>query len=258
MIKALSPYYVNIPFLATASGLVCDYFIIKFYVWAGVKSSVPSEPTYEVTINNVETSSGDNEINISNWISDFIEFLPANFTGTELVNGNNQYWVKWETYYKTTEETDLTTPTNQNTVLYSRGYGYAMEGKNPNTPTNKILIPIVDYKVNRDSNFVFPILIDETTSIEGVITLDLVSYNSSGPTSSDISIDYTITGFSPLMVIVETSSDDINYTSIGSYSNTGNIPSVVITYPLGGSTFVRLSFVDTNYYTSNSENIGIE
>lgn len=162
MIKALTPYYVTIPFIAPVSGLVCDYFIINFYVWAGDKTSVPGTPTYIVTINNVETSSTDTEINIANWISDFIEFAPQSFTGTELVNGNNQYWVQWETIYKTTDEDDFTTPTNTNTQLFLRGYGYGLEGKNPTLPTNKILAPVVDYKVNRSGKFVLSILIDET------------------------------------------------------------------------------------------------
>lgn len=258
MIKALSPYYITIPFTSPLTALVSDYFILNIYVWAGIKTDVPPASTYEVTIQNVESSAGNKEINISNWIADFIDFSPATFTGTQLVNGNNQYWVKWETKYKTTNEADFTTPTNQNTVLYLRGYGYAMEGKNTTTPANKILIPIVDYKVNRSGKFVFPIVIDETPSLEGAITIDLVTYNSSSSTSSDISIDYTITGFAPATVNVETSADGITFTSIGSFANTGNIPNVVITYPLGGSTFVRLSFIDTNYYTSNVENIGLE
>jgi len=170
MIRVLTNYYITIPFVAPLSSLTCTKVYINLYIWSGLKSAVPSVPTYEYEKENPTASSGSIEVDISRQISDFLDF-DANFqTTTGAVSGNNQVWVRWETLYTTTDPADLTTPTNINTKLAVKGYSYGLDGKNSETPTNKILIPIIDYKVFE--NFVVPIEINEISSS----TVNVVSY----------------------------------------------------------------------------------
>ena len=178
MIKALSPYYITIPWVAPLSGDTATQFTLNIYVWNGLKSAVPTTVTYQVIKDNSESSTGNIKINIANWIADFIDFTAQEGTTTELIDGNNQYWIKWETFYITDTPTDATTPSNVNTKLFLRGYSYGMEGENATTPANKILIPIQDYKVSVNSKFVVPIVIDETTVTLATLTIDNITLDS--------------------------------------------------------------------------------
>lgn len=175
MIKVLSPYYITIPFIAPLSGQTATQFTLNIYVWNGLKNAVPSTPTYSVIKDNPTASTESIKINIANWIADFIDFAPQEGTTTELINGNNQQWVKWETFYATETPTDATTPTNINLELFTRGYSYGLDGQNSATPTNKILIPIQDYKVSENSIFIVPIEITQTTITPPTFTLDSIT-----------------------------------------------------------------------------------
>ena len=172
MIKNLSPYYVTIPFVAPLSGLICTEFTMQLFVWNGLKSTPPTEALYEFTKQNPTSSVGSVKVDVANLISDAIIFTQQEGTGTELINGNNQVWVKWRTFYKTTNPTDNTTPTNINTTLSLKGYAYGFDGENTSTPTNKILLTGTDFKVSRNSVFVLPIEIEQTTIVLGTLTID--------------------------------------------------------------------------------------
>ena len=161
MIKNLSPYYVTIPFVAPLSGLTCTEFTLQIFVWDGQKSTPPTSAVYETTIKNPTGSVGNSKFDIANLVSDAIVFTQQEGTGTQLINGNNQVWVKWSTFYKTTQPLDATTPSNINTKLSVKGYSYGFDGENQSTPTNKILLTADDFKVSRNSVFVLPINIDE-------------------------------------------------------------------------------------------------
>lgn len=169
MIKSLSPYYVSIPFVSPLTGLTCTSFTLRLYIWNGLKFNPPANPSYEVTKSNPTASTGNDKINIARLINDFIDFNASNGTTTEVLEGNNQQWVKWETFYETSNPADATTPSNVNTQLMLQGYSYGLDGANAQPPTNKILIPIQDYKVNRSGVFNIPVLVEETEStIEAV------------------------------------------------------------------------------------------
>lgn len=164
MIKTLSPYYVDIPYISPITGLTCSSFVLKLYVWNGSKTSVPTEPTYVITISNPEGLTNNRKINISNLINSSLDFSARNLTGNTLNNGDNQMWCKKSVFYNTTEPTEAETPQNQETLLFSKGYGYSMEGENPTTPTDKILMQGREFKVSNNTNFTIPIIVDETPS----------------------------------------------------------------------------------------------
>jgi len=176
MIKSLSPYYVSIPFVSPLTSLTCTAYTLRLYVWNGVKGTPPATPSYEITKTNPTASTGNDTINIARLVNDFVDFISVNGTTTELVDGDNQVWVKWDTFYETTNPLDATTPSNSNTQLMLQGYGYGIEVQNPQPPTNKILIPIIDYKVNRNGFFNVPILIDETEVILGTLVITDIDF----------------------------------------------------------------------------------
>lgn len=165
MIKSLSPYYVTIPFVSPLSSLTCTSYTLQVFVWNGAKNTPPTLPVYEFTKSNPTLSTGNDLIDISNVINDFINFSPSADNETILLNGDNQNWVRVQTFYTTSEPLDLTTPTNVSVQLMTKGFGYGMEGANPQIPTNKILLIGTEFKVNRNGTFVLPILTDDSDTL---------------------------------------------------------------------------------------------
>ena len=186
MIKSLSPYYVNIPFVSPLTGATAITYTLNLFIWNGAKNSPPSEPQYQITKENPTGSIGTDKINIARLVNDYINFKPNKSFITELNNGQNQVWVRQEVEYTTSDEDDNGVLQLAETVLCLKGYGYGLEGENPQPPDNKILIPIQDYKVNRNGVFNVPILIDEPTDASELVITDVV--NTSGST-----FEYTFT-----------------------------------------------------------------
>lgn len=213
MIKSLSPYYITIPFVAPLSGLTCTSFTLKLYVWNGSKTTPPTEPTFVQTKENQTSSTSSVKINVARLISDFIDFTPNVSNVTEIVDGKNQYWLKWETTYITSDESDATTPTNQNTKIFLKGYSYGLDGENATIPTNKILVPIQDYKVSKDSTFILPIVIDEASS-----TIEAV--------------DETIDIYFQDTLLNVLANDDLGFEPTNIISVTSSIPSSVGTFTI--------------------------
>lgn len=163
MIKSLSPYYVTTPFVSTASGLTSESYTMSIWVWDGDKASVPTAPVYTFTKPNPTASTGNDKVNISRLISDYIDFTPQSTNTTSAINGNNQQWVKTSVTYLTTDPTDGTTPQEESTNLFLLSYSYGYEGENITTIPNNILLEAQDYKVNRNGVFVVPVLGDESS-----------------------------------------------------------------------------------------------
>ena len=186
MIKSLSPYYVNIPFVSPLTGATAITYTLNLFIWNGLKNSPPAEPQYQITKENPTGSTGTDKINIARLVNDYINFEPNKSFITELNNGNNQVWVRQEVEYTTSDTDDNGVLQLAETVLCLKGYGYGLEGENPQPPDNKILIPIQDYKVNRNGIFNVPILIDEPTDASELVITDVV--NTSGST-----FEYTFT-----------------------------------------------------------------
>ncbi len=190
MIKSLSPYYIEIPFVSPLTSLTCTDYTFQLFVWNGSKSTPPATASYEITKTNPTGSTANDEINIANLISDFINFSPREGTGTELIDGENQLWVKWQTFYTTSNPLDATTPSNTNTQLMVKGYAYGLDGENQSTPTNKILLSGTEFKVSRTGIFVLPIEIAETTITSATLTIDDITFIS----GDQYSLEFTPTG----------------------------------------------------------------
>ncbi len=198
MIKILSPYYINIPYLSPATGLVCSEFTLKLYVWNGLKTDIPIDASYEITKINPEGLTTSTKIDISNLISTFLEFEPKTVTDNEIINGDNQVWYSVSVFYTTENTSEILTPQLQETKLALKGYNYGMSGENAETPSDKILMQAREFKVARDSKVIIPIEIDEpiipTPNI--IITaVDLISgddYNISFTSVGTYSIFYAI------------------------------------------------------------------
>lgn len=158
--KTLSPYYVYVPLISPLTGVVCNSYTMKIYIWEGSKIAAPSTPSYTITKINAAASAGSDKINIARIVNDFIEFECEQVLTTSLVDSNNQVWVKTECYYD-----DLPTMPGLFMIeLALKGYGYFLEGENPQPPANKILLEGDEFKVNRKGFFVLPLLANEPYS----------------------------------------------------------------------------------------------
>ena len=161
MIKTLSPYYKIIPWLSPSSVEVPNKYILNIYVWSGEKTSVP------VTFREYENTNhlnriGNTEVNISNYIKDFIEVDRLTNTTTSINDANSLVWVKTEVIYYINDVAQ--TPEFEETKLASYGYGYSMEGINPTSPNNNVLSLPIEQKVSKNSVYLFPFLASETIS----------------------------------------------------------------------------------------------
>jgi hypothetical protein len=169
MIKSLSPYYLTIPFVSPLTSVVCTEYTLQIFVWDGVKATPPSEPSYEITKQNIATSSGNDKINIAMLVNDYIDFTPESVTFLDLYNANNQVWIKTQVIYTTTDEDDLNVVQLESTNLMLQGYGYGLDGENSQPPTNKILLSGTEFKVSRSGYFSLPIMLPEATIDEVTI-----------------------------------------------------------------------------------------
>jgi len=163
MIKSLSPYYLTIPFVSPLTSVVCTEYTLQIFVWDGVKSTPPATPSYEITKQNIATSSGNDKVNIAMLVNDYIDFTPQTMTTLNLYNANNQVWIKTQVIYTTTDEDDLNLAQLESTNLMLQGYGYGLDGQNAQPPTNKILLSGTEFKVNRSGYFSLPIMLPEAT-----------------------------------------------------------------------------------------------
>lgn len=159
MIKTLSPYYLNIPLENPLTGEVCNSYILHIYVWNGSKTAVPDEPSYTMTKINAAGSDSSEKVNIARIVNDFIEFDCNAPLTTSILNGNNQVWVRYEVFYDDVPSV----PGMQGVQLAIKGYGFFLEGENPQPPTNKVLLTGDEFKVNRNGMFVLPVLAKEPT-----------------------------------------------------------------------------------------------
>ena len=177
MIRALSPYYIDTDL--SPGGVVCDKFTLTVQIWDGAKASPSSINEYKITYENTTGSTGSHKINISSMIQDYVEFnVPTSFSvvaGTTVKMGNNQAWV-----YTYVEYDGGATKYDEATELMSLGYTYGDQGENYTTVVDDFLLPVMDYKINRDGVFIIPFLADEVTDNDITISIDggAVAYTS--------------------------------------------------------------------------------
>ena len=160
MIKTLSTYYLSVPFVSPLTGETCTEYKVRIYIWTGAKTSPPVDPEYEITKENIESSTGTDKIKIGRLIDDFISFSPSNSAIMELIAGSGQAWCKTSVEYTTADPTDTGVEQLQTTTLALKGYGFGYEGENPQPRTDKILIDKNLYRVSRNSRTSIPVLLD--------------------------------------------------------------------------------------------------
>lgn len=169
MIRALSPYYINTDL--SPSGVTCEQFTLTIQIWDGDKASPDSTNEYKITYKNTTASTGSHKININAMIQDYVEFnVPTSFSpvATSTIKaGNNQAWV-----YTFVQYDSSTTKFDEQTELMTLGYTYGDQGENYTTVTDDFLLPVMDYKINRDGVFVVPFLADETLPYDITISQD--------------------------------------------------------------------------------------
>lgn len=171
MIKTLSPYYVSIPLVNPTTLVVCDSYTINLFIWSGNKTAVPATPEYEITKINAAASNGTDKVNISRIVNDFIDFNITPNNVTSLDNSTNQVWVKFVVYYNDQPELEQLVFAQ----LAIKGYGYFTDGENSDVPSNKVLLNVNEYKVNRNGTFVMGIVLDEPTPAAPVLTIDSIA-----------------------------------------------------------------------------------
>lgn len=174
-IKSISNYNLNIPFTSPSSSEVCSSFTIQIFIWKGDKYLPPTVPTQEIIKNNLDQSSGTAKINISDIVNDYIETEIENAITTDVLDNTNTVWVKTQVLYVTTDISDIDLPQLVDTRLGVKGYGFGKESENPQPPINKILMPIFEYNVSKNSVFNMAFLREEGDPPSPVYTATLDS-----------------------------------------------------------------------------------
>ena len=171
MIRALSPYYIDTDLVY--GGVTCESFTLNVWIWDGDKATPDNSNQYKITYENTSASTGSHKINISAMIQDYVEFnVPTSFSvvATSTVKiGNNQAWVYT---YVTYDDPLAVTRYHEETELMALGYTYGDQGENYTTVTDDFLLPVMDYKVNRDGVSIIPFLVDEVTDNDITISQD--------------------------------------------------------------------------------------
>ena len=241
MRKTLSPYYVTIPLVSPETGLTSEKYRLEVYVWDGLKADVPIEATYSKTVVNSSSSTDSHNVNISRLINDFIDFEPQTNGATDLIDGNNQRWVKTQVFYQTSNISEADTPQSVELDIIVKGYTYGNEGVNQSTPANMNLISGTEFNVSRTGSFIVPIEIPETippppeiviiSVVFGLGTTWVITFTTVGeysslsskqdPTTGSVVVD-TLAGVTSTQTIdVAFTGQDVDITMRGFDNSTG-------------------------------------
>lgn len=150
MIKSRTPYYIYVPFVSPATGATASQYTINLTIWEGALTSKPTETSYMITNSNISGSVGNDRVNIARLVKDFIDVTPIS---------GGVVWVNYNITYITDNEVDAMLK-QLNTYEYAtRGYGYGLDGENPQINTS-ILLKEKEYKVSNDGCFNVPVIAD--------------------------------------------------------------------------------------------------
>lgn len=155
MIKILSKYNLQIPFTNPFNDEVCDFFTLNVYCYTGLKNNLSPPLVYSKTIKNPESLDTSINIDISNFVS---EFVPD----------NSCCWVRTEVLYNNSSEAEF-----KSIKLASKGYSFSGEATNQNI--EGILTSGLEHKIARNQTFVLKILAEETITPLGTLTITDVS-----------------------------------------------------------------------------------
>tara|TARA_R110000851_G_C13090770_1_gene566832 strand:- start:2247 stop:3314 length:1068 start_codon:yes stop_codon:yes gene_type:complete len=170
MIKTLSPHIKTIPWISPSSVTIPEKYILEIYIWNGDKTSVPISTPYNINNVNPLARLGNSFVNISNYINDILTTELYQSSTTQLISTNSQVWVKTQVIYYIGGVAQ--TPEFQEIDLAIKGYTYGMDGVNGGTPSNGVLSPVNELKVNSDSFFTIPVFLSETLDTD----ITVISY----------------------------------------------------------------------------------
>lgn len=202
MILTKSPHYLTIPWKSPSSATVPDKYILKIYVWKGLKTSVPITASYEEENINPLGLSGGLDVNISSYINDTLTVGLTKSNTTVVMNSDSAVWVKTEVIYYIGGVAQ--SPEFIVIDLAIRGYGYGIEGKNTTIPVNNILSFVGDVNVNRTSQFTLPFKASET-----VVTNISVQSKPSNSINYSIAIPLSIDSSSLISKVLVNVSDSL-------------------------------------------------
>jgi hypothetical protein len=155
MILTKSPHYINI-----AISYATTYSVqIDLYIWEGTKGNEPLEPTYILTKERPDITATELDVEISHLIEDYITNKPTLETtsGKKATLTGNGVWVKYVVSFNDDVETIAPIETIDFAVS---GYGYHLEGINPDIPISRVLTSTNIQKV--DDAIYFPYIADGT------------------------------------------------------------------------------------------------
>ena len=151
MIKALSKYILDIPFVNPTTSVVCEFFKLEVYVYTGLKNQIDVPLIYAKTIKNPASLDTSIKIDISNFIA---EFVPL----------NGACWVKSQVIYSDSAIVEF-----QSIKLASKGYTYGIEPINQEA--TGILTTGVEHKIAREQTFVLKVLAEESVTPPATLTI---------------------------------------------------------------------------------------
>ena len=198
MIRTLSPYWVETPFVSPATSITAPSYTLQLFIWNGLKNNPPANPQYEVSKINYENTTGFGRIDISKMVNDCIDFTLPNFnfnltSGVLFYNSPNNFWVKWQIIYNTGDVGD-NTPQLATTKLATKGWSYGNEGENAEAIK---VIDVSDIKVLNGGFLVIPVYKDELSPTNFTITsypsvTQLQAFSLSATTDSSEIITYAL------------------------------------------------------------------
>jgi len=155
MILTKSPHYINISLdFATTYSVQID-----LYIWSGEQANIPITPIYILTKERPDVSTTEMDVDISDLINDFITNKPS----VQTISGkypsiiDNAVWVKYIISFN--DDTETIAPIEVVDFAIA-GYGYFLEGINPQAPISRVLTSSSYQKV--EDSFYLPYIADGT------------------------------------------------------------------------------------------------
>lgn len=165
MILTRSPHYITVPRISPLTGETCTKYSIYVYVWYGLKTSVPTNPTFTITRKNYDGGNGSEDIDISQISDGELSSVLTEIDGELLYQDDScQKWVKTAVYYTTGNASDAGAAQLENTDIATRGYGYGISGKNPTAQTVMMAGDI--FRIAYGSKFIIPFNGNNYSSVE--------------------------------------------------------------------------------------------
>jgi len=162
-----SPHYVNTPFNFESTTSAT----INLFVWNGLLSAVPSQPTYTLTKVRPTVNYAEFNTDLANLVKEKLDGLPnlvlTNPTNIIDSDDDGVKWFKWVASYTDPQET---IPDIEDTLIATEGFGYYLEGVNPTKPSDNVLTNGELRKVSRDGFILLPFFNNGT-----ITDIDIVS-----------------------------------------------------------------------------------